>query len=209
MFTQWIFSPRRLGLFQWRILSWKGRGVSHHWATLWFSIFQNSSRMPFIVDDTDLLWFCFPLSRKRCATTSLSSLLLRCHQLSFVCWEELESYNRVPTPSFPVPFTIFDSHQLYPISPGKTSFWTSSVLGSLIPLIFCLQLHDLLHPCYHTGKAADLLAQLCPLLAVLVFHSCLSQISNGYPQVLAEASSAYLTYSFLMSYIHLAFKTSE
>lgn len=118
-----------------------------------------------------------------------------------------------PPPSLPHQVTVFDSRQPYPISPGKTLFWTSSVFSAILwsHLSSCLQLHDLIHLCYRTGKApAFLLAQLCPLLAALVvFHSCLPQIPNGYLQVLAKASAAYLTYSLLMSSISLSFKMSQ
>lgn len=129
--------------------------------------------MPFIVDDTNLVWFCFPLSRKRCATTNLLSLLLRCHQLSFVCSEELESYSCVPTPSFPFPVHHFRQPPAVPHFPGQNLVLDliSSRCYSVIPLTFCPQLHDLLHLCCRSGKAPALLAHLCPLLDALVFHS--------------------------------------
>lgn len=102
----------------------------------------------------------------------------------------------------PPPFTIFHSHQLYCLSPGKTLFWTSSVLSVIIwsPLscVFSCVAYYISVVIILPRHQPSFLAQLCPFqLSSLFFIPILSQIQNGHLQVLAEASFCCLPDPFL------------
>lgn len=147
----------------------EGKGSFSFWEALGFSIFQN---FPHAICSW---WYwssmvLFPsLKKEMCNYKAFISPA----PMSLATFRLLRATGKFITVSSP-PFTIFHSHQLYRISPGKTLFWTLSVVSIIIWFhfsVFSCMTYYISSVTVLPRHQLPYLAQLWPLSAALVFQS--------------------------------------